>query len=104
MTSKRTGADNNLSILERVAEALRSRGEDARLEHTGGGIYCIRLPIRGGEWMYWGTSDEEWGCDIYKGEEYDRSETLEGVFVTAAAADIDRAAGAITSFTSELRS
>lgn len=101
-TTKRTDEHgDDLSILERVTQALRSRGEEAALEHTGGGIYCIRLPIRGDRWMYWGTADAEWGCDIYEGEGHAGSEHLEGVLVSAA--NIDQAADSIIAFTNRLR-
>ena len=93
--------NEELAILDQVTLALQSKGEKAELEHTGGGIYCIRLPIRGEEWMYWGTSDEVWGCDIYKGEDYLNSEYLDGVPVSVN--NIPQAADAITAFTNNLR-
>lgn len=95
------GQDEDIAILNQVTLALQSRGENAELEHTGGGIYCIRVPIRDEEWMYWGTSDEVWGCDIYKGEDYLDSASLDGVPVSAD--NIPQAADAIINFTNDLR-
>lgn len=93
--------NEDLLILDQVTAALQSKGERAALEHTGGGIYCIRLPIRGEEWMYWGTSDEVWGCDIYKGEDYIDSEYLDGVPVSTD--NIPEASDAIIALTNTLR-
>ena len=102
MTTKRTDEHSHeLDILQQVTQALRAKGEDAELEHTGGGIYCIRLPVRGDEWTYWGTSDEEWGCDIYKGEDHVGSEYLDGVPVSIT--NISQASDAIINFTNNLR-
>ena len=93
--------NEDLLILDQVTLALQSKGEQAELEHTGGGIYCIRLPIRGDEWMYWGTSDVVWGCDIYKGEEYLNSKYLDKVLVSAD--NTSQVADAIMAFTISLR-
>lgn len=100
-TDKIGGGGDDLPILELVTQALRSRGEDATLEHTGGGIYCIRLPVIGDEWMYWGTAYEVWGCDIYRGEEHVDSASLEGVPVSAD--NVGAAAEAIVEFTNGRR-
>jgi hypothetical protein len=91
----------DMTILDQVTLALQSRGENAELEHTGGKIYCIRVPIRDEAWMYWGTSDEVWGCDIYQGEDYLDSAYLDGVPVSAE--NIPQAADAIINFTNNLR-
>jgi len=101
MAEEANEQSDDLAIIDQVTLALQSRGENAELEHTGGGIYCIRVPIRDEEWMYWGTSDEVWGCDIYKGENYLDSAYLDGVPVSAA--NIPQAADAIITFTNNLR-
>ncbi|MFL6284504.1 MAG: hypothetical protein ACJ74Q_15270 [Pyrinomonadaceae bacterium] len=102
MTTQKTGGQNeDLDILERMTRELRSRGEDAKLEHTGGGIYCIRLASGGEEWMYWGTSADVWGCDIYEGEEHVDFAFLDGVPVSAD--NVDEAARAILEFTNGRR-
>jgi hypothetical protein len=93
--------DDGLTILDRVTAALQSRGEEAALEHTGGGIYCIRLTIRGDRWMYWGTADAVWGCDIYRGDYLLDAKFLDGVPVSAD--NIEQAASAIVTFTNEVR-
>jgi hypothetical protein len=101
MSEEPNEQNEDLAILNQMTLALQSRGEKAELEHTGGGIYCIRLPIRGAEWMYWGTADEVWGCDIYKGEDFVASEFLDKVPVSIS--NIPRAADAILDFTNHLR-
>jgi hypothetical protein len=101
MSEKPQGQNEDMAILDQVTLALQAKGERAELEHTGGGIYCIRVPIRGDEWMYWGTADEVWGCDIYKGDDYINSEELDGVPVSAE--NIPQAADAIIAFTNNLR-
>lgn len=93
--------DDGLTILDRVTASLQSRGEEAALEHTGGGIYCIRLSIRGDRWMYWGTADAVWGCDIYRGDDLLDAKFLDGVPVSAD--NIEQAASAIVAFTIDLR-
>jgi hypothetical protein len=101
MSELPNGQDEDMAILEQITLSLQSKGEHAELHHTGGGIYCIRLPIRGEEWMYWGTSDEVWGCDLYKGDDYIDSEYLDGVPVSSD--NIPQAADAIIAFTKNLR-
>jgi hypothetical protein len=95
------GQNEEMAILDQMTLALQAKGEQAELHHTGGGIYCIRLPVRGDEWVYWGTSDEVWGCDIYKGSYYIDSRDLDGVYVSGE--NIQRAADAIIAFTNSLR-
>lgn len=93
--------DDDITILDRVTQALQANGEQAELEHTGGGIFCIRVPISGDEWMYWGTADDVWGCDVYKGEVYLDSASLDRVPVSSD--NIPQAADAIVAFTKSLR-
>ncbi len=101
MTTEPNERDEDMAILDQVTLALQSKGEPVELHHTGGGIYCIRVPIRGEEWMYWGTSDEVWGCDIYKGEDFVDSAYLDAVPVSTN--NIPQAADAIIAFTNNLR-
>lgn len=101
MSETQNEQSEDKTILDQVTLSLQSKGERAELHHTGGGIYCIRLPIKGEEWMYWGTSDEVWGCDIYKGDNYLDSEYLDDVPVSSD--NIPQAADAIIAFTNNLR-
>lgn len=101
MSETQQGQTEDMVILDRVTQALQAKGEQAELEHTGGGIFCIRVSIRDDAWVYWGTADEVWGCDIYKGDDYLDSEYLDGVPVSSD--NIPQVADAIIAFTNNLR-
>jgi hypothetical protein len=93
--------DEDMAVLEQTTQLLQAKGEKAELHHTGGGIYCIYVPVQSDEWTYWGTADEVWGCDIYKGEELLDSAYLENAPVSLNA--VPQAAEAIVSYLNSRR-
>ena len=94
------GTDDYLTVLEQATRALQSKGEKAELHHTGGGIYCVYVPVKGNKWTWWGTSDDVWGCDIYEGDDYVDSHHVE---VPASLKTIPQAVESITSYVNGLR-
>lgn len=54
------------AVLERVVGILSERRPDlsAALTNTGGGIYCIIIPVQHDRYTCWGTSDGIWGYDL----------------------------------------
>lgn len=52
---------NEEEMVERIAEALQSRGLDAGAQDTGGGMYCVVVPRSGGGEIIWSTADVNWG-------------------------------------------
>jgi len=66
--NQRDGAPdpNEEAFLEEVAAHLRTDASlDAETVHTGGGIYCIDVKFNGGVMLRFGTSDVNWGADVY---------------------------------------
>ena len=93
-------ASDHMAVLEQATLALQSKGEKAELHHTGGGIYCVYVPVKDNKWTWWGTSDDVWGCDIYEGDDYAESH---GVDVPASLDTIPQAVESITSYVNSLR-
>lgn len=63
---------DELGVMERVAQELESRGLNAYVQNTGGGIMCVIVEGpegRQGRWTAWGTAGDTWGAEVRVGEE-----------------------------------
>lgn len=101
MTTQVKEQSEDITILEQITLSLQGRISGVELQHTGGGIYCIYVPLDGKGWTWWGVADAVWGCDIYDGDNYVDSHSLDGVPVSLD--NITQAADAIISFANSFR-
>jgi hypothetical protein len=61
--------DDDTERLERVVLSLQLNAPTlhARLDHTGGGVFCIYTRIGSDErYLYWGTADGVWGAEAHE--------------------------------------
>lgn len=72
---------NDKTFLDQVAAELNMiLPEPVNVQHTGGGIFCIVIvPAKRVE-LYFGTSAENWGCDIYVDDEFIDGESINSPF------------------------
>jgi hypothetical protein len=59
---------NDTEFMARVVELLMSKDPelDPRLEHTGGGVFCIHVRVAASQReVFWGTADGFWGGETH---------------------------------------
>lgn len=61
-----------------IADELVERGWNADINWMGGGIICVFVHLPSGYSLCWGTANETWGADVWKGDEF-----LDGESVTS---------------------
>lgn len=61
---------------EAIGQHLIGMGYKAHADHTGGGIICVMVEV--GQYSLWfGTANENWGADVWYGEEFLDGENIE---------------------------
>ena len=58
--------DSSWAHCEAIAKALNQHNPsyNASAEIGGGGSVYVNADLDAGRWMYWGTVNENWGCDV----------------------------------------
>lgn len=69
--------DEYTDFMNKVVSHLKvDAGFKAYSEFMGGGTICIIVPV-GSYNLYWGTANEFWGADVYRGDEFLDGESVE---------------------------
>lgn len=74
---------NDEQICDEVAEHLRALGlKDAYANHTGGGIFCVFIPVENAQEWIFGMADVVWGGDLLDADTHEQADPEQSVTTT----------------------
>lgn len=89
--------DSSREHCEAIAVALNQHDPSykASAEIGGGGSVYVNADLDADRWMYWGTVNENWGCDVLEIESGEPLNMYIGTEVSTAEEDAQKVADAI---------